>query len=78
MNDSLHWCRANHYDGVVLVGHPEYYPRFGYVAAEENLGLTCDFDCDAEAWMALELKEGSMKDGGKVTYHQAFDRFLQE
>lgn len=78
MEDSIFWCRANHYDGIVLVGHTTYYPKFGFVPAQTNFGLTTDFECDAESWMALEIKDGALSNGGKVTYHEAFNRFLQE
>ncbi len=44
---------------VVLVGHPNYYPRFGFVLAKEQ-GVNCEFDVPQEAWMLLELQEGTL------------------
>ena len=44
---------------VVLVGHPNYYPRFGFVLAKEQ-GVNCEFDVPQEAWMLLELQEGAL------------------
>ncbi len=64
--------RAGH-AAVVLVGHPAYYPRFGFVPARQY-GLRCEFDCSAEAFMALELHPGSLSglDGGVVRYRREF------
>jgi putative acetyltransferase len=40
---------------VVLVGHPEYYPRFGFERASAH-GLRCQWDgVPDEAWMVLIL-----------------------
>src|SRR6185436_6762753 len=38
----LEQCRQRGYAAVVLVGHPEYYPRFGFVPAHTK-GLVCEF-----------------------------------
>ena len=35
---------------VVVIGHPEFYPRFGFEPAAA-LGLTCDWEVPAEAFM---------------------------
>jgi putative acetyltransferase len=39
---------------VVLLGHPAYYPRFGFEPAAE-LGLDAPWDVPPEAWLALRL-----------------------
>jgi putative acetyltransferase len=45
---------------VVLVGHPEYYPRFGFERASA-CGLTCPWDgVPDEAWMVCILDTGAM------------------
>jgi putative acetyltransferase len=45
---------------VVLVGHPEYYPRFGFEHASA-LGLTCPWDgVPDDAWMACILDAETM------------------
>jgi putative acetyltransferase len=48
--------------GVVVVGHPTYYPRFGFVRAS-LLGLRWEHDCPDEAFMALELVPGKLGRG---------------
>lgn len=55
----LEECRHLGHEIVVLVGHPNYYPRFGFVPAKLR-GFKCEFEVPDEAWMALELREGSL------------------
>ena len=40
---------------VVVIGHPEFYPRFGFQRAA-NYGLTCVWDVPPEAFMVTVLK----------------------
>ncbi|MDO8897177.1 MAG: N-acetyltransferase [Bacteroidales bacterium] len=42
------------YKSVVLVGHPHYYPRFGYRKASD-FGIKFHFDAPDEVCMAVEL-----------------------
>lgn len=57
---------------VVVLGHESYYPRFGFVPAGE-FDIRCEFDAPLEAFMAIELKPGYLKNrSGVVKYHQAF------
>lgn len=65
-------CREDGAHSVVVLGHPAYYPRFGFRSADA-FGLTCEYDVPREAFMTLELYAGSL-DGveGTVRYHQAF------
>lgn len=73
MRESLARARALGYRGVVLLGHPEYYPRFGFRPAHQ-FGLRCIYDAPLEAFMALALYANGL-DGieGTVRYHAAFD-----
>ena len=55
---------------VVVVGHPAYYPRFGF-SSETAGGLEGPFS--REALMALELTPGSLQAvRGRVRYPAAF------
>jgi putative acetyltransferase len=56
---------------VVVVGHPGYYPRFGFEPAGA-LGLRAPFEVPAEAWMALRLPAYTPAARGLVTYAEAF------
>jgi len=56
---------------VVVLGEPEYYGRFGFARAS-NYGLDNEYGAD-EAFMALELKPGSLPPaGGIVRYAPEF------
>lgn len=57
---------------VVCVGHPEYYPRFGFREASE-FALQCEFPVPEPFFMAIELESGAL-DGveGKVRYSPEF------
>ena len=51
-------CRQRGYGAVVVVGHPEYYPRFGFMPAHW-LGLKYEHDdVPEQAFMVLELTPG--------------------
>ena len=56
---SLEECRRLGHEIIVLVGHPDYYPRFGFVPARPK-GIECEFEVPEEAWMILELREGAL------------------
>ena len=67
-------CRRAHYRAIVLVGHPSYYPRFGFSHAVVA-GLKNPFVAD-EAFMGLELVRGTLSGiEGRVVYPEAFDEF---
>lgn len=57
---------------VVVLGHPEFYPRFGFVPAS-RFDIGCEYDVPDEAFMAIELAEGSLDCvSGTARYHAAF------
>ena len=45
--------------GVVVLGHPTYYPRFGFRPAS-RYGMQSDYAVPDDVFMALELHEGSI------------------
>lgn len=55
---------------VIVVGHPGYYPRFGF---SSDAARSLDGPFSREAFMALELEPGAL-DGvhGRVRYPAAF------
>ena len=68
----LDQCRQRGYAAVVVVGHPEFYPRFGFVPASTR-GLKCEFPVRDEVFMALELKPGALAGvSGLVRYRPEF------
>jgi len=55
----LEECRRLGREIIVVLGHPDYYPRFGFVPARPK-GIDCEFEVPEEAWMILELREGAL------------------
>jgi putative acetyltransferase len=68
-------CRRLGYEVVVVVGHPAYYPRFGFARAGA-FGLQFESaDVPDEAFMALELRPGALAGGGgRVIYLPEFSK----
>jgi putative acetyltransferase len=62
-------CAALGLEAIVVLGHADYYPRFGF-SAQTAESLQAPFS--GPHFMALELKRGVLKDGGKVRYATAF------
>jgi putative acetyltransferase len=56
---------------VVVVGHPAYYPRFGFEQADA-LGVAAPFAVPAQAWMAHRLPAYRSDARGTVVYPDAF------
>jgi len=52
-------CRRLGHEIVVVLGHPDYYPRFGFVLAKPK-GIDCAFEVPEEAWMILELRQDAL------------------
>jgi putative acetyltransferase len=70
--DGLARCRQQGVEALVVVGHPEYYPRFGFSLAS-GFGITCEFDVPDEVFMALELAPGALRGRtGQVFFNEAF------
>lgn len=68
-------CRQLGCGAVVVLGHPDYYPRFGFHPAA-RCGISCEYDVPEEAFMLLELKPGCLSGvTGKISYHPAFSMF---
>lgn len=57
---------------VFLVGHAEYYPRFGFVKAAPE-GFKCEVEVPDEAWMVLKLQpDAPPQRGGTVYFRPEF------
>jgi putative acetyltransferase len=68
----LEECRRSSADAVFVVGHPQYYPRFGFTPASA-FGFTCEFNVRDEVFMAVELIPGALTNrSGTVHFHEAF------
>jgi putative acetyltransferase len=67
MNASLDELRATVDSAVFLLGHPTYYPRFGFRPGRE---FDVHYQDDRDAFMALELRPGAL-DHASGTAHFA-------
>jgi putative acetyltransferase len=65
-------CRERGLAAVVVVGHPIYYPRFGF-SAELARAVRSRYSGAGEAWMALELTPGALAGGGEARIPSVFD-----
>lgn len=60
------------FSSVILLGHPAYYPRFGYRPASQ-FDIRPSFDVPSECFMAAELTANALKDiSGVVKYPPEF------
>jgi putative acetyltransferase len=66
---------ANGIGAVVVLGHPDYYRRFGFSPAH-RYGITCRWVVPEDAFMVKELAPGTLgKLRGRVDYLPDFDDF---
>ncbi|MDF2477326.1 MAG: N-acetyltransferase [Sphingobacterium sp.] len=60
------------FGSIILLGHADYYPRFGYVTMAEY-GISMPFDVPNENCMLTELHEQALTDvQGTVVYPEEF------
>lgn len=61
------------HSSIIVLGHKDYYPRFGYSLLKEY-GIQLPFDVPEESCMAIELRPGALKGvRGTVIYPAAFE-----
>jgi putative acetyltransferase len=59
-------------DVVIVLGHPEYYPRFGFKPSKP-FGIQWEIDVPEEVFMVAELNRETLNGrAGIVRYHSAF------
>jgi predicted N-acetyltransferase YhbS len=57
---------------VVVLGHPEYYPRFGF-SPSSQFDINSEYEVPKEVFMAMELQTDALRGKtGRVKYHAAF------
>ena len=72
----LEACKKLGYTIVIVVGHPEYYPRLGFKPAREY-GIEAPFEVPDDAFLVCELFSGALKNvRGMVKYSHAFDSVI--
>lgn len=69
---SLEVAEKLNFDSVIVMGHSEYYPKFGFKKAS-NWGIKAPFEVPDEFLMAIELKKNALdKTSGIIQYSDAF------
>lgn len=67
-------CRERGIEAVVVLGHPGFYPKFGFAPAVE-FGVKSEYDVPDEVFMIIELEEDALKEKtGTIAYHAVFKR----
>ncbi len=65
-------ARALGYKGIILLGHPTYYPKFGYKIST-LFDIRAPFEVPEDCFMAIELEENSLKNiSGTVKFPLEF------
>lgn len=72
VSEGIKVCKSKGYNSIIVIGHPDYHPRFGFKSASAK-GLESPVPVLDEAFMVLELVPGSL-DGvaGKIIFPQEF------
>jgi len=68
---SVTLAREKGYGAIIVVGHPEYYRRFGFTPAKE-LQVTCNLPAPEDALTGMEIVAGNLAGGGHVGYPEPF------
>ena len=68
----LDQCAQLGFGAVVVLGHPDYYHRFGF-SSSAGFGIGCDYQVAEDAFMVVELQAGFLCGAsGTAIYHTAF------
>ena len=65
-------CKQLGVGAVIVLGHPDYYPRFGFLPSS-RFGIGCEYDVPEDVFMVAELQPGYLHGrAGTIKYHPAF------
>jgi putative acetyltransferase len=68
----LERCKQLGFGAVIVLGHPEYYPRFGF-SPSIRFGIGCEYKVPEDVFMVMELQPGYLRNAtGTIKYHAAF------
>ena len=72
IKEGLERAKKLGFRSVIVVGHPEYYPKFGFESAAKY-GIKSSIDVPSEVFMLIELVKEGLKDvKGTVIYPKEF------
>jgi putative acetyltransferase len=76
IREGIKACKSKSFKAIIVIGHPEYYPKFGFTQAREK-GLESSIPVPDEAFKVLELVTGSLEGTeGKIIFASEFDEFI--
>jgi putative acetyltransferase len=65
-------CQSKDVDAIVVLGHPNYYPKFGFQPSVK-FGIKSEYDVPDDVFMIQELSSKSLESiNGTIRYHDAF------
>lgn len=74
--EGLEVAKSLGHESVIVIGHPEYYPRFGFRLASK-WDIKTPFEVPMEVFLAIELVEGSLRGkSGIVEYPKEFEEAI--
>jgi putative acetyltransferase len=66
-------CKQLGCGAIVVLGRPEYYPRFGFLTSS-RFGIGSEYDVPEEVFMVMELQPDYLRGrAGTIRYHAAFE-----
>ncbi len=75
VRNGLERCLERGHDVVFLIGHPTYYPRFGFVPAATK-GIRCGDERIREAFMVAELRDEALAGRqGRMRFQPEFKEY---
>lgn len=73
IREAISRARDLGYPGIIVLGHPEYYPRFGFEPAS-RFGLRTHYPVPDPVFMAMPLQPDALRGyAGLVHYSEPFD-----
>ena len=72
ISTALNKAKSLNFESVIVMGHSNYYPKFGFEKASK-WSLKAPFEVSDEFLMAIELKENALKiESGIIEYPDVF------
>lgn len=74
VRSGLKECEKLEMGAVVVLGHPKYYPRFGFLPAS-NFQIKSEYEVPDDVFMVKELRPGYLKGKfGTIKYQEEFGK----
>ncbi|MCJ8345854.1 N-acetyltransferase [bacterium] len=74
IEEGLKVCKNLGFVAVAVLGHPKYYPKFGFLPST-NFAIQSTYEVPPEVFMILELEQNILKGKtGTIEYHSEFNQ----